>query len=60
MPAKPADSYGQDGQEHLAEPKYLKADNPGPCPRPDGCKCNWFPLSLGWSRSANSRCTASH
>lgn len=47
-------------QTHLREPKYLKADNPGPNPRPEGCTCTWTAGSAGWFRGANSRCPVSH
>lgn len=47
-------------QTHLREPKHLKADDPGKCPRPRGCICTWFPLSLGWSRSHSDKCKATH
>lgn len=45
-----------DDQHHLKEPQHLKADDPGPCPRPSGCKCNWSAGSIGWFRGYVSRC----
>jgi hypothetical protein len=57
---KPGPAYPGDDQEHLAEPKHLKADDPGPNPRPDGCKCMWTAGSVGWFRGPHPKCTASH
>lgn len=45
---------------HLAEPKHLKEDDPGPCPAPDGCTCVWTPLSLGWTRGPRDNCPVIH
>lgn len=56
MIKKGPDSYPNDDQTHLAEPEHLKADDPGECPRPHGCRCRWYPLSLGWARSYLKGC----
>lgn len=57
---KPGPKHPNHEQTHLAEPKHLKADDPGPDPRPPGCMCTWTAGTVGWFRGASAKCTVSH